>query len=209
MFHMTKNVSESLAGRVGIVNLFGLSNSEIAGTLFDSFTTDKEILIKRLERARPMTLPEVFERIHLGGMPRVYEQQGLDLTEYYSSYVQTYLSRDVRDLTQVADELAFYCLTVRRYYTTGRTPPLSFLDFLADFSAQFENVSLALNTRLFPFPFHRFGEILHSINSGVHHDNPIVFVNQSHTVTSPQLQFLPDVNRQSYLSLGHYFSCIE
>jgi predicted AAA+ superfamily ATPase len=108
MFHMMKNASESLAGRVGIVNLFGLSNSEIAGTLFNSFTTDKEILIKRLERARPMTLPEVFERIHSGGMPRVYEQQGLDLAEYYSSYVQTYLSRDVRDLTQVADELAFY-----------------------------------------------------------------------------------------------------
>ncbi|MDR1134611.1 MAG: DUF4143 domain-containing protein [Clostridiales Family XIII bacterium] len=48
-------------------------------------------------------------------MPRVYEQPGLD--EYYSSYVQTYLSRDVRDLTQVADELAFYrflCIAAAR-----------------------------------------------------------------------------------------------
>lgn len=117
MFHMMKNVSESLAGRVGVVNLFGLSNSEITGTLFDSFTTDKDILMKRLDRARRMTLPEIFERIHLGGMPRVYEQQGLDLDEYYSSYVQTYLSRDVRELTQVADELAFYrflCIAAAR-----------------------------------------------------------------------------------------------
>jgi predicted AAA+ superfamily ATPase len=120
MFHMMKNVSESLAGRVGIVNLFGLSNSEITGTLFDSFTTDKDILMKRLDCANRMTLPEVFERIHLGGMPRVYEQRGLDLDEYYSSYVQTYLSRDVRELTQVADELAFYrflCIAAARTST--------------------------------------------------------------------------------------------
>ena len=117
MFHMMKNVSESLAGRVGIVNLFGLSNSEITGTLFDSFTTDKDLLTKRLDYARHMTLPEVFERIHLGGMPRVYEQWGLDLDKYYSSYVQTYLTRDVRELTQVADELAFYrflCIVAAR-----------------------------------------------------------------------------------------------
>ena len=108
MFHLMKNVSESLAGRVGIVNLFGLSGSEISGTLFDCFTTDKDILLGRLSKARPLTMPEVFERIHMGGMPRVYEQPGIPLDGYYSSYVQTYLSRDVRELTQVADELAFY-----------------------------------------------------------------------------------------------------
>lgn len=117
MFHMMKNVSESLAGRVGIMNLFGLSNNEIAGTLFGAFTTDKSELLKRLESARPMILPEVFERIHTGSMPRVYEQPGVNLDEYYSSYVQTYLSRDVRELTQVADELKFYrflCIAAAR-----------------------------------------------------------------------------------------------
>jgi len=108
MFHMMKNVSESLAGRVGIVNLFGLSNGEITGSLFDSFTTDIKLLVKRLDNAQRMTMPEVYERIRMGGMPRVYEQPGLDIDGYYSSYVQTYLSRDVRELTQVADELAFY-----------------------------------------------------------------------------------------------------
>ena len=117
MFHMMKNVSESLAGRVGVLNLFGLSNSEIEGTLFGAFTTDKDELIKRLDTARRLALPQVFERIHAGSMPRVYEQPGLDLEEFYSSYVQTYLSRDVRELTQVADELAFYrflCIAAAR-----------------------------------------------------------------------------------------------
>jgi predicted AAA+ superfamily ATPase len=62
-------------------------------------------------------LPEVFERIYKGGMPRLYEQTDVDLSEYFSSYVQTYLSRDIRELTQVADELTFYrflCIAAAR-----------------------------------------------------------------------------------------------
>jgi predicted AAA+ superfamily ATPase len=108
MFHMMKNVSESLAGRVGIVNLFSLSNSEIMEKPWGMFTTDKNELLGRLEVSTKMTLPEVFKRIHHGGMPRIYSQPEMVLNEYFSSYVQTYLSRDVRDLTQVANELTFY-----------------------------------------------------------------------------------------------------
>jgi len=108
MFHMMKDVSESLAGRVSILNLFGLSGAEISGTPFDEFRADKEALFKRMETAKPMTLPEVFERIHRGGMPRLYEQPQTDLDGYFASYIQTYISRDIRALTQVADELAFY-----------------------------------------------------------------------------------------------------
>ena len=117
MFHMMKNVSESLAGRVGIINLFGLSNNEISGTLFDCYTTEKIELLKRINIAKPMTLPDVFERIFKGGMPRIYEQPDVNQEEYYSSYVQTYLSRDIRELTQVADELTFYrflCIAAAR-----------------------------------------------------------------------------------------------
>lgn len=117
MFHMMKNVSESLAGRVGIANLFGLSSNEISGALFDQYTTEKDELLKRIHTAKTMTMPEVFERIFRGDMPRLYEQPNINKEEYYSSYVQTYLSRDIRDLTQVADELAFYrflCIAAAR-----------------------------------------------------------------------------------------------
>ncbi|RCX18369.1 hypothetical protein DFR58_105133 [Anaerobacterium chartisolvens] len=117
MFHMMKNVSESLAGRAGIINLFGLSNNEISGTLFEQYTTEKDELLKRIHTAKPMTLPDVFERIFKGGMPRIYEQPNVNQEEYYSSYVQTYLSRDIRELTQVADELTFYrflCIAAAR-----------------------------------------------------------------------------------------------
>ena len=117
MFHMMKNVSESLAGRVGNINLFGLSNNEITGTLFDRYTTEKDELLKRIHIAKHMTLPNVFERIFKGGMPRIYEQPNVNQEEYYSSYVQTYLSRDIKELTQVADELTFYkflCIAAAR-----------------------------------------------------------------------------------------------
>lgn len=117
MFHMMKNVSESLAGRVGIINLFGLSNSEITGSLFGHYKADKDELMKRADSAKAMTLPEVFKRIHRGGMPRLYEEPDINISEYFSSYVQTYLSRDIRELTQVADELAFYrflCIAAAR-----------------------------------------------------------------------------------------------
>jgi predicted AAA+ superfamily ATPase len=62
MFHMMKNVSESLAGRVGIVNLFGLSQSEIAGIASEEFTTAPDRLLSRLEKTSPMTKHEVYER---------------------------------------------------------------------------------------------------------------------------------------------------
>jgi predicted AAA+ superfamily ATPase len=117
MFHRMKNVSESLAGRVGIINLFGLSNNEITGNLFDQYTTEKDELLKRIHTAKPMTLPDVFERIFKGGMPRIYEQPNVNQEGYYSSYVQTYLSRDIRELTLVADELTFYkflCIAAAR-----------------------------------------------------------------------------------------------
>lgn len=107
-FHMMKNVSESLAGRIGIINLLGLSNSEISGSLFGAYEADKNEFLRRVDSATPMSLPEVFARIHRGGMPRVYEQTDLDLNNYFSAYVQTYIGRDVKELTQVANELAFY-----------------------------------------------------------------------------------------------------
>ena len=73
--------------------------------------------MKRADSAKAMTLPEVFKRIHRGGMPRLYEEPDINISEYFSSYVQTYLSRDIRELTQVADELAFYrflCIAAAR-----------------------------------------------------------------------------------------------
>jgi len=108
MFHMMKNVSESLAGRVGIVNLLGLSNSEINDVSSESFTTSPERLMIRMRKVEKMTLLEIYERIFRGSMPALYADKEMNLENFYSSYINTYLQRDIKDLTQVADEMSFY-----------------------------------------------------------------------------------------------------
>ena len=106
-FHLMKRVTESLAGRAGVVRMLGLSNSEISGNHFPAFTVDPQELIKRLKLAPAMKASQVFERIYKGSMPRLYEADNVNRSNYYESYIETYISRDVKDLTQVADETSF------------------------------------------------------------------------------------------------------
>jgi len=107
VFHGMKNVSESLAGRVGVISLLGLSGSEIAGVDSEPFTTDPKRLMVRLDVAPKMGLADVYGRIFRGGMPALHTGRDVNVETFFSSYVSTYLQRDIRSLTQVADEMAF------------------------------------------------------------------------------------------------------
>ena len=108
VFRLMKNVSESLAGRVGIVHLLGLSNAELYGYASEPFTTNPQQLLKRLDIAKAQSLNEIYARIFKGSMPALYANEAMDWETYYRSYVDTYLQRDIRDLAQVADEMEFY-----------------------------------------------------------------------------------------------------
>ncbi|MDR2855143.1 MAG: ATP-binding protein [Methanomicrobiales archaeon] len=107
-FHTMKNVSESLAGRVGILNLLGLSNSEINGVPSEAFTISQGRLISRLKNVPKMSLTDIYWRIFRGSLPALYADSDIHLETFYSSYISSYLMRDIRDLMQVADEMAFY-----------------------------------------------------------------------------------------------------
>lgn len=106
-FHVMQSVTESLAGRAGVVRMLGLSNSEISGNLFPPFAVEPDVLIKRIPEVPSMNIMQVFERIFKGSMPRLYEDDNVNRDQYYESYLETYISRDIRDLSQVADELSF------------------------------------------------------------------------------------------------------
>ena len=106
-FHMMKKVTESLAGRAGIVKMQGLSNSEIRGKHFAPFQVDIPELMNRMSDTEPMNITQIFSRIYKGAMPRLYENENVDKEQYYESYLETYIGRDIKDLTQVADELSF------------------------------------------------------------------------------------------------------
>ncbi len=107
VFHTMKNVSESLAGRVGIIELLGLSNNEINGTSSDPFIPLSENLFRKNKLAKKMDLMQTYARISKGSMPALYAEN-IDVENYYKYYVNTYLQRDIKDLTQVADEMAFF-----------------------------------------------------------------------------------------------------
>ncbi len=108
VFHLMKNVSESLAGRVGIVNLLGLSDAEIYQEPSEPFQTDTSHLMKRLSQRTQKGLNQIYSRIFKGSMPALYADENVDWEIYYRSYVNTYLQRDICDLAQVADEMQFY-----------------------------------------------------------------------------------------------------
>ena len=102
MFPMMKNVSESLAGRVGILSMYSLSRAEIEGRKSVPFLPDR-IHMQESED----TITEIFEKIYRGGMPRMIADQELLAEDYFGAYMQTYLERDIYDLVAIKDENKF------------------------------------------------------------------------------------------------------
>ena len=107
MFRMMHDVTESLAGRVGVIPMLGLTSAEIDGRRAEPFAIDIPKLTARVAAAKPMSVTEVFERIYKGSMPRLYEVETVNRELYFESYLDTYLTRDIRDLEQVADETTY------------------------------------------------------------------------------------------------------
>ncbi|MCD8361062.1 MAG: hypothetical protein LUC29_09770 [Acidaminococcaceae bacterium] len=105
---MINRVSESLAGRIAVVNLLGLSYGELLARPASTFVPETEFLLQRAQDSLLLPMSDLFERIWQGSMPALNNASEQDWNCYYSSYVQTFLQRDVKELAQVNDELQFY-----------------------------------------------------------------------------------------------------
>ena len=107
-FNLMKDISESLSGRVGILNLLGLSLREIKEIDFNEpFLPTEEYLNKRKKYIKEFSYNEIWDIIHTGSMPALYQEKS-DVDMFYAMYVSTYIERDVRSLTQVGDTLSFF-----------------------------------------------------------------------------------------------------
>jgi uncharacterized protein len=108
-FQLMQGVTESLAGRVGIVNLLGISAKEMQkhGTATPPFLPTQEQLHTRLKQSPTLSLPDIYRLIWRGAFPQMVLNAEADRDLFYSSYIQTYLQRDVRDLANVGDESIF------------------------------------------------------------------------------------------------------
>ncbi len=111
-FHLMKNISESLAGRVAILNLQGLSEAEREGRDNRPFIPE----FKEAENTCDSRL-KMAEKIFRGSFPQLAAVPETDVGLYMSSYVATYLSRDIRDLVKASHEHEFMtflsCLAAR------------------------------------------------------------------------------------------------
>ncbi|MDD6226803.1 MAG: ATP-binding protein, partial [Bacilli bacterium] len=105
-FKVMKDVSESLAGRVGVLNLYSLSNSEIKGYGGLLFTPKLDEL-KKNENIVHCDSKEIFERIYNGGMPSI-ATGAIERNNYFSSYINTYIERDVKQILNVGKTIEFY-----------------------------------------------------------------------------------------------------
>ena len=101
---LMKGVSESLAGRVSVMELAGLSIREIKGIGFNRHFIPTEDYIEEREKCiKPYS--DIWEIIHKGSYPEVYDVER-DWQDFYSSYTATYLERDINELI-AADSLTF------------------------------------------------------------------------------------------------------
>lgn len=107
-YKMMQRVRESLAGRVGILTLYGFSQTEKAGIRFENELDFTLTCLQARQRLAPKNnVVNAFVHIWQGGMPQLLHADAEQWQEYYDSYVNTFIMRDVADLGGVTDTLRF------------------------------------------------------------------------------------------------------
>jgi predicted AAA+ superfamily ATPase len=109
-FHLMKGITESLAGRVAILDLLGFSEKEKAGHAESQtpFIPTDEWVTAAAENSVSVTLDTVYRQIWEGSFPLPFCTPGMSRDIFYNSYLQTYIERDVKDILKVGNELQFY-----------------------------------------------------------------------------------------------------
>ena len=106
IFETMENITESLAGRVGIVDLYPLSTREIYNLQDEIFIPDINI-IKNKTPLKYEYMNNIFDRIFRGSYPELYKNSKINLEAFFSSYLRTYIERDVRKIINIQDEPKF------------------------------------------------------------------------------------------------------
>lgn len=120
-FHMMKGVGESLSGRLGLVTLLGFSLRERYGITDDTpFIPTEEYFAQRRKQLVNIPYASVWEMIHRGSMPELCENPDFDWQMFYGAYVQTYIERDVRALSEIGDTVKFTRFMTAAAASTGQ-----------------------------------------------------------------------------------------
>lgn len=107
-YHMISNIRETLAGRIGILELYSLSKNETDNIIFQNeldFTLD--CLLERQKVSGKNDITDIFDHIWRGGMPAALDADEEQRQEYFNSYIETYLMRDVSEEGGITDTVRF------------------------------------------------------------------------------------------------------
>jgi len=107
-FHLMKNITETLAGRVAVLDMLGLSYSEINDKENIPFLPTQQWINSKLEnQPAALDIISLYEKIFRGSYPKLIADKEMPRDIFYSSYVQTYIDRDVKDITKIGNEIKF------------------------------------------------------------------------------------------------------
>ena len=107
-YKMMKNISDTLAGRIGILELYSFSKNEVDGETFtNKMDFSLSCLLERQKMAKKNDIVDVFEHIWRGGMPDALKADNEQRQEYFNSYIETYLMRDVAEAGGITDSVRF------------------------------------------------------------------------------------------------------
>lgn len=106
-FRMMENVSESLSGRIAVFDMAGLSTAELEGREGRIFHPALEELRERMKENQSKDIHQMYERIFQGSMPKMAATD-LNRDRFYTDYINTYLERDIHELSQVGKLSEFY-----------------------------------------------------------------------------------------------------
>ena len=107
IFKLMRSVQESLTGRVVVLSMTTLSQAEISGVSAEPFSVNLEALRRRSTERPPADIHEIFKRIYRGSMPAIVSGAASNSQIFYSSYLSTYIERDVRSLSESIDATKF------------------------------------------------------------------------------------------------------
>lgn len=107
LFKLMHGVQESLAGRLCLLQMSTMSQAEICNLPSKPFELDFDSLVAHVEQRTALPVTELYKRIWTGGMPAIISQKYKDRNAMYSSYLGTYIDRDVREISGSIDSLRF------------------------------------------------------------------------------------------------------
>jgi predicted AAA+ superfamily ATPase len=120
-YSLMKGVSESMAGRVSIVDMSPLSLDEIVDNNFSTpFYPELDVLKQRAKQCKDVSVPKIFDIIFRGSMPQLNAEKDLKRKEFYENYLRSYILRDAVDINGIHNTNGFRKFIVACAARTGQ-----------------------------------------------------------------------------------------